>query len=111
MNVDLTQGTINFYQNYNKWPQPKCDENSCTTPVPLTEKDIPTDDSLIALADAFLTKYSIDRSLYGSPVVSEEWRTDLARQQASGNPINIPEYYSVIYPIQLGGKNVYEEYG
>jgi hypothetical protein len=111
VNIDLTQGSINFYQNYTKWPQPTCDENTCTTPVPLTEKDIPTDTSLIALADAFLSKYKIEKSLYGSPVVSKEWRTDLARQQQSGNQVNIPEYYSVIYPIQLDNKKVYEEYG
>lgn len=109
--IDFTQGTVNFNQNYVKWPQSKCDTNGCETPRKLTKDDIPTDETMVSLTDEFIRKYNIDGSLYGNPVVNSEWRTDYMRQQEEGTEVYIPEVYTVTYPIKIDNKFIYEEFG
>ncbi len=109
--IDFTQWNINFNQNYAKWPQAKCDTNGCETPKKLTEEDIPSDATMIKIADAFTYKYKIDTSLYGAPIVNSEWRTDYMRQKQEWTDAYIPEMYTVTYPFKLDDKYVYEEFG
>jgi hypothetical protein len=109
--IDFTQGTVSYNQNYIRWPQVKCDTNGCAELAKLTEKDIPTDDSMIRIADEFIRRYKIDTKLYGSPVVNSEWRTHYMRQKQEWNDIYIPDSYTVTYPVKIDGKFIYEEYG
>lgn len=109
--IDFTQGTVNFNQNYLKWPQATCDTNGCIELAKLTEKDIPSDESLIRMTDEFISKYSIDRELYGNPVVNSEWRTDYMKQQKEESELYIPETFTVTYPIKINNQYIYEEFG
>lgn len=109
--IDFTQGTVNFNQKYLKWPQATCDANGCSELAKLTEKDIPSDESLIRMTDEFISKYGIDRELYGNPVVNSAWKTDYMRQQKEGSELYIPETYTVTYPIKINNQYIYEELG
>ena len=75
----------------------------------LTEKDIPTNESIIGLADVFIRKYGIDRELYGVPMVSSEWKNEYKKQQSEWIDAYIPESYTVTYPIKIDNQYLYEE--
>ena len=111
LNLDFVTGTISMYQNYQKWPQPVCDSTGCTTLPQLTESDIPSDATLIAASDAFITKYGIDKSIYGQPKIDSSWRIWYARSAEMGSEQMVPEVYTITYPILMDGKPVYEEGG
>lgn len=111
LNLDFTSGTISMYQNYQKWPQPVCDNTGCTTLPQLTEADIPSDETIIATADAFLAKYGIDKTIYGQPKVDSTWRIWYTRSAEMSGEKMIPEIYTITYPILMDGKPVYEEGG
>ncbi|MEA3248960.1 MAG: hypothetical protein U9Q03_01225 [Patescibacteria group bacterium] len=61
-----------------------------------------TDDELIALADAFLDRYGIDRSPYGESEVDHRWRNGMAEEDAS----YFPAYIGVVYPTMVGDEVV-----
>lgn len=107
--IDFTHGSVNFSQNFAKWPQTSCDATGCETLRKLTEKDIPTDESIIDLADVFIRKYGIDRELYGVPMVSSEWKNEYKKQQSEWTDAYIPESYTVTYPIKIDNQYLYEE--
>jgi hypothetical protein len=111
LNLDFMNGTINMYQNYMKWPQPVCDKNGCVQPPKLTEKDIPADSEVINVSNQFVSKYNIDISQYGAPIVDKSWRIWYARSAELGQEQMIPDMYTVTYPIMLDGKPVYQEGG
>lgn len=104
--VDVQQGMVNMYQNYERWPQ--VDYSS----APLKIEELPSDEQVISSADAFLKEYSISKDGYGTPRVVQQWR--LAYEAASASDrVNyyIPEQVQVIYPLILDGKEVYDESG
>lgn len=109
--IDFAAWNVNIYQNYTMWPQAKCYNNRCETLAKLTKKDIPSNESLIALTDAFFKQYGINRSTYWIPHIDSAWRTTYARSIEDGTVWFIPEIYTVTYPIILDGKNLYEEFG
>ena len=111
VNMDFSVGNISIYQNWEKWPQPKCDANGCEQPVKLTEKDVPSDDEFTRIGDEFLAKYGIDRALYGTPKIDNSWRIMYARMMADNSEGYIPDQYTLTYPILLDSKKLYEEYG
>ncbi len=111
LTLDFINGTISMYQNYLKWPQPVCDNNGCTTLPKLTEKDIPTDSEVIQTSNQFIQKYNIDVSQYGEPIVDKMWRIWYARSAELGQEQIVPDMYTVIYPVMLDGKPVYQEGG
>lgn len=92
---------------------------------PLTAKDIPSDDELIAIANAFLAKYGINRSGYGAPEVdhtqqivyamsgtSVSGREPASIDQSSPDaPTYIPSQLNINYPLLLAGEPAYDEGG
>lgn len=111
VNIDFQNGNVSFYQNWNRWPQVKCDTNGCEQPPKLTKDDVPSDEEILKVGDEFLSKYGIDRTLYGTPKIDSSWRIMYARAVAGGAEATIPEQYTITYPLLLDGKSLYEEYG
>lgn len=111
VNIDFAAGSIGFYQNWMKWPQPKCGPNGCEQSVALTEKDVPSDEEFVRIGDTFLTQYGIDRSLYGAPKVDGSWRIMYALARSTNLESTIPDQYTLTYPLTLEWKKIYEEYG
>ncbi len=112
VNIDFSNLSLSLSENWTKWPQPKCDRFGCETQKPLTEKDALTDDEVARIGNTFLTKYGIDTNLYGKPKVTKN--TMMLYARADGAPTTntqIPEQYTLVYPLLLDGKEVYEEYG
>ncbi len=112
--IDLNYGTINMYQNWEKWPQPQygCYGYSCGSIPRLLPADVPTDEELIKIADQFMADYQISREGLGKPIVYDysNWRI-LYDQAEDKDSIYIPEQLNVIYPLILEEKDVYDESG
>lgn len=111
VNLDFQNGNVSVYQNWEKWPQQKCDANGCEQLPQLTEKDVPSDEEFVRIGDEFFAKYGIDRSLYGTPKVDGSWRIMYARAMKENTETYIPDQYTVSYPLTFEGRKLYEEYG
>jgi hypothetical protein len=117
INVDLQNGNININPNYEKW-YPPCFRANCDAPKPLTEKDIPSNDRIIGIANEFLDEFGISRDQYGTPVVEESWKNNYPIPFAEGMVRDtsvisqyIPDVISVIYPIAIEGQKITESNG
>ncbi len=114
--VDLQNGNVGMYQNYERWAQTDsrmmCTEVSCPAPTPLKPSELLPNDEAISIADSFLKDYSISREGYGAPRVIETWRIayDQAAESERAN-YYIPEQMQVMYPLMLEGKEVLDESG
>ncbi len=112
VNVSFREGTININQNWEKWPHPEsaCRDEACYQRFRVKAEDVPADDVLIGIANAFVEKYSIDLSQYGEPEVNNQWR---AQYEAATDKsmVWIPDGAQVIYPLLIDGKPVYDEGG
>ncbi len=111
--VDLQQGTVGMYQNYEKWPQMNlCTDGSCPTRQPLKPEELPTDNEAIEIAEQFLRDYSVSKEGYGDPRVVDMWRNTYERlSSAEQASYYVPEQVQVVYPLVLDGKEVYDEGG
>ena len=114
VNVDLNYGSINMYQNWEKWPQPQynCYGYQCGPEPRLKPSDIPSDEDAIKIADQFIADYSISKEGYGSGQVLDysNWRI-LYEQAPDKDSVYLPEMIQVLYPLRLGGQAVYDEGG
>lgn len=108
--IDFASGNISINQNWMKWPQPVCDMNGCNQKT-LTESDVPSDATIRSAADAFITKFRINTSAYGEPIIDSSWRVWYARSAEMGQTAYVPEMYTITYPFMLDGQIVYEEGG
>ena len=107
LQINFNEGIINIGQNWAKWPNPyaDCSGDSCQ----LTEKDMPEDSILIAIADDFLKDYGISFEDYGTPVVLRDWL--LYRGPADTMPAYFPDQIRIVYPELIDGKYVTESDG
>lgn len=105
--IDFAEGTINLSKNWNLWPQRKCDANGC----PMTRiEDIPADAVAIASAEKFVKNYKINTDSYGAPYVINDWRVEYNRT-TDKSLVYIPDSLTVMFPLVIDGKKVYESYG
>ncbi len=104
--VDVQQGMVNMYQNYERWPQP------ASSPQPMKVEDLPKEADVMAAAETFIQQYKISKEGYGTPRVVEPWR--IAYEAASATDrmsFYIPEQIQIVYPLMLENKEVYDESG
>lgn len=117
INVDLVNGSVNINPQYELWYTP-CYSGNCESPRLLTEKDIPSNDEIIGIANKFLDQFGISRESYGKPVVDENWKSNYPMPFAEGMardtsfvPQYIPDVMSVIYPLIIEGQKITESNG
>lgn len=94
--VDFTYGSLYINQNWNTWTEDMY--------TPLAFSDLPPFEQVIAVADAFLADFGLDRTGYGSGVITD---ADLFTE----NSLYIPDEATVVYPKNLEGYTVWDLYG
>jgi len=125
-NVSLTQGgddaytfyidyldgsmSVNRNMSYASHPEYQCQDQDCFDRYRLRESDMLADDQLFSIARQFVSDAGIDLSPYGEPLVQDDWRMWYARSTDKAS-YYFPEQMSVIFPLMINGKPVYEEYG
>lgn len=109
---DLQENVISMSSNWMRWPRPDadCRDEKCFESYRLKAEDVPADNEVIAIADKFLSDYGIDVASYGAGEVQNEWRIMYAKE-ANKEDFYIPESVSVIYPLKVDDKIVFENWG
>ena len=97
--IDLDIPSVSIHKNWEKWP------NSMPSPES-SSLDIPSDETLVRIAERFLEKYGVSREGYGQGKVPE-----MQKRILRGEPNHHPESIPVVYPLLLDGKEVYMEGG
>jgi hypothetical protein len=106
--IDFDEARVSVNPNYIKWyGADVCGGTPCNEQM-LTVHDIPADDQLIRLANAFLNEYDVYMAQYGAPMIDTSWKTNV---NTDGTYSYIPDTISVIYPLILGGHQIVEGYG
>lgn len=100
---NFNDGSLSINKNWQKWPSANYDKNLKIT-------DVPSDESIIKIANEFLSKYNIDIKNYGSPEVISDWK-QYYEQSTDKENYYIPTSIGVMYPLIINGKQVYESYG
>jgi len=116
--VNFDDGSVSISQNAqwvasgNGTTISSCMGTGCVpSPIqPIKIGDVPSDSKLIDVANGFLHDYGISLVNYGQPYVQNDWRI---QYEATTDKANywIPQSFSVIYPLMINGKEVYDESG
>jgi hypothetical protein len=108
--INFDEGTISIDAYWPKWPQPysKCADEKCYESMQLDLSDLPADEELIAIANRFIAEHGIDLKNYGQPEIENEWRNQPGILKAQ---LYVPDYISLVYPLLINGKFVYEQSG
>ncbi|TAN33614.1 hypothetical protein EPN28_02280 [Patescibacteria group bacterium] len=112
--VDLNESSVSINQNWSNWTRSSDMVVSPEYYKPLRVSDLPGDDKIIAAADKFLRDYGIPTDSYGPPEIQKDWLIGygVAAVKDSGTAeYYAPDSLTVIYPLKVEGKNIYEESG
>ena len=101
--INLDEGIISMDMNWLKWPQQQLENQ-------LRESDILSDEELIKITNQFIGEHRINMGSYGQPEVENTWRGDYVIAKAESR-FYAPEIISVLYPLLIDGKQVYEQWG
>lgn len=110
VNVNVRDGVVSVNQNWQTWYP--CPNGVCEQHSPLTQDDVPSDETLISMANAFLSEHGVSLASYGSPVVEDAWRS--VRPLLEGDrttQMYVPENVSVVYPLTIEGQGVIDGSG
>ncbi len=114
VNVDVSQGSVNIYQNWEKWPQPfnNCRDEKCFEQSRLKKEDMLSAQESINIADNFLVTYGISKEAYGQPQIREDW-VQIYEKMPVADRVNFyyPETVQVVYPKLIDSKEVFDESG
>jgi hypothetical protein len=109
--VNMDEASINIY---GAWPKPMeylaCYPN-CPPPHQLTLADVPPDNELISAANSFTQAHGIPTSIYGQPIIQDEWKTQFEIAQVRKEFSYVPDVISVVYPLLIEDRYVYDESG
>jgi hypothetical protein len=104
--IDPMSNTVSINTNWERWPQDVYSGG-------LTEADSLTEDQILSIADSFVKEYKIDLSNYGpAEVLETEPILYMAEKSGEASSISyVRESYSVVYPLILDGKEVFNQSG
>ncbi|MCB9802393.1 hypothetical protein H6761_00030 [Candidatus Nomurabacteria bacterium] len=103
INVNLEEGAISINENWNQW----YGENDFQeTKI----EQVLSDQELINIADRFIADYKINTSFYGPAEVQNDWQM-LYEKAADKSLMYIPPAATIIYPLLIEGKQVYDDWG
>ncbi len=110
MNVNLRESSVNLDAQWDQWPQSKCQTDACFQAERVKLSDVPSEDQLIAAANAFVKDHSIDMTHYGTPTVDMQWKRDYDRAP-NKNDAWIPDQMRVLYPLVIDSNPVSDQSG
>ncbi len=91
-------------------PSYRCRDEKCYQQYRMKESDMLPQETLVSIARDFASDMGIDLSAYGEPSIQDDWRVWLA-QTPNKADYWFPEQQTVVFPLLINGKTVYEEYG
>lgn len=110
IHVNLNESSVSLDQQWNQWPQSKCTTDACFQAERVKLSDVPSEEQLIAAANAFIKDHGIDMTHYGTPSVDMQWKRDYDRA-TNKNDAWIPDQMRVMYPVMIEGQAVSDQSG
>jgi len=112
ININFDDGSVTLSQNWPKWQQPAadCRPGLDCQPPRLRLEDMPSDDDVIRIADAFVKDMGISTADYGQPTADGSWRQYYETADSKAD-YWFPDQVTVIYPLLVQGKKVYNSDG
>ena len=110
INANLEEGVLTIFSNWKTWPQGRCRDQKCFEALRTNINDVSADQDIIKIANDFLAKNKISLENYGQGIVDNNWRTYYEQSSNKAN-FYVPESLTVIYPLKIDGKQVYEAHG
>jgi len=112
LNINMTENAISLYPNWLKWSRldSSCRDEACFASYRTKFEDIPDDEKLINIANAFLDEYGIDKNEYGKPIVQDGFRQEYEKA-ADKSLVYLPEEISVVYPYKISDFESVDESG
>lgn len=107
LRVDVDNGNISLNRNMSGWQAPAGCVGEACNPRPLSVSDVPSDDEVIRLANAFLSAYGVETSGFGEPRVDNNWRV-YYNQAADKSMAWVPDILTVTYPKMIDGQVTYD---
>lgn len=106
INLNLKNASLGVYQNSQKWPRQEPEG------FKVKVSDIPSNEEIIAIADAFLKEHNIDMSAYGRGAIDDSWKIMLENVVAEkqGEQV-VRQWVQIMYQLVVDGSNVYDEWG
>ncbi len=111
--VNFEDGSVSLNQNSLKWPNPylNCTAPDCYESLRLGRADMLSDAQILAAADELISQFKVNLKNYGAPEIIYDWQSELARFTGAESDFYFPESASVIYPLQVENKFVYNSSG
>jgi len=112
VDVNFREGMISIYENWEKWSNPlsRCTDERCYNDNRLTIQDVPSDDELLSIANAFLSDYGINAQLYASPEIIDDWRK-VYESTGDESSVWVPDQITIRYPMLVDGEKIYDQGG
>lgn len=109
--INFRDGSVSINENWQYWQHPgsECRDQACFDRYRLKESDMPSDERIIQVADAFLREYGIATDTFASPIVDKQWR--MAYDEGQTSELYVPDAVQVRYPLMVNGETVYEQGG
>ncbi len=110
VNIDFREGVASIWAGTG-WPDPNaaCRDQACYEKNQLKASDMPKDEEVIAIANKFLNDYRIDKSAYTEPAIVKDNNVYYKNPAAQDSILYIPETVSIVYPIKIDNKIVYDD--
>jgi hypothetical protein len=106
LQVDLREGIMYLNQNYPRWQiGPGCEKGICNNLPTLSPSAAPSNEEIIKIADDFIAELGISREGYDAPKVDDNWRNQAP--PAPDQPVYVPDYIQVKYPLAIKDQPVY----
>lgn len=113
INVNVRDGVININQNWQTWYP--CANGICPERAPLSASDVPSNEKLVDIANAFLQKHGLDTAVYGKPEVEN---TNYGRPMPMTKELSVvssPAYINdsvvVMYPVKVDNQEAVDTGG
>ncbi len=112
VNINMADDNIFIYSNWLKWPRPdaNCQDDACFAGYRLKIDEIPSNEEIISIADAFITEYGIDKNNYGEAIVQDNFRNEY-EIAADKTSIYLPDEINVVYPLKINDALTVDESG
>lgn len=108
--ISPRNGYLSIDQNWDQWQSayPSCKDEACWASSQLKEADVPSDEELVAIADAFLKDHGISHESYGSGRVDRSWRSVYVPADSIRY---VPDVITITYPLMIDNQETYQNGG
>lgn len=112
--IDQNNGSISLSEYWPVWQKKiyPCQSNDqkCFDAQRIKISEVPNDDVILRLADEFISEHNVNMENYEAGLVENRWREEYLKSANKDN-YYIPETISVIYPLKVESKEIFNSSG